>query len=89
MNFTRSQIKKKLNRFLKKNRSGPDLTEPGRQAMGRPRSNAARWERPIRMADWRARPVSDVGGRSCTGRRAPFDQVKIDDLGLSSSRQMV
>jgi hypothetical protein len=71
-----------LSRFLEKNRSGPDLTEPGRQATGRPRSDAARQERPIRTAGRRARPVSGTGGQSGTRRQAPFDQVKIDGLGL-------
>jgi hypothetical protein len=47
MNFTSSQIKSNLKQISKKNRSGPDLTEPGRQAMGQPRSDAVQWE----MAD--------------------------------------
>jgi hypothetical protein len=42
MNFTSPQIKSKFKQFSKKEKLGPDLTEPGRAATGRPSFDTAR-----------------------------------------------
>jgi hypothetical protein len=88
MNFQSLQIWKKSNRiFLKKSpraRSAPVWAAPVQAGPIHPRrAGDGRFKRPASGASQSATP----GGRIGTGRRVPFDLVKIDGLGSSSPRE--